>query len=77
VQGFYKALVESRTNVIVLENEELAVADWGLATEATFNTFVTGNDLPGGEPGKFYIVKQLIATHWPYDERGRLIGEHV
>jgi hypothetical protein len=77
VQGFYKALVDSRTNIIVLENEQLAVADWGLATEATFNTFVAGPDLPGGDPEKFYIVKQLIAMHWPYDEQARLIGEHV
>lgn len=77
VKGFYKSLVESRTNTIVLENEELAFADWGLATEATFNTFVAGPDLPGGDPGRFYVVRQLVSMHWPYDARARLIGEHV
>lgn len=74
---FYKSLIDGGTNVMVLEDEQLAVADWGFASEATFNSYVLGSSLPDGDPGKCYIVRQLISMHWPYDERGRMIGEHV
>jgi hypothetical protein len=61
----------------VLQDEQLAVADWGLASEAIFNTYVDGSALPDGEQGEFYIVRRRVAMHWPYDRHARLIGEHV
>ena len=77
VAGFYQSLVDGGATVIVLENEELAVADWGLASEATFNTYLLGSSVPEGDPAKFYVRRQLISMHWRYDETERLIGEHV
>jgi hypothetical protein len=87
VSSYYASLAESDRTVMILENEQLAVADWGFASEAIFNIFISGETAAArwargeggfdGEPGKFYISKELKCMHWPYDERGRLIGEHV
>lgn len=77
VSGFYRTLVDTGSNVILLEDEQLAVADWGFATEAVFNTFLRGSALPDADADGFYVIRQRIAMHWPYDHRGRMIGEHV
>ncbi|MDP7705906.1 MULTISPECIES: hypothetical protein [unclassified Mycobacterium] len=82
VYAFYTSLQEQESTVMVVENEKLAVADWGFASEAIFNRFMPGSMVPdfvdsSADPGKFYIHRQLIAMIWPYDERGRLAGEHV
>jgi len=77
VIAFYRTLTDTESNVIVLEDEQLAVADWGLASEATFNSYVRGHVIPDGDPDRHYRVRQRIAMHSPYDDRGRLIGEHV
>ena len=29
------------------------------------------------DPDATYVVKHVLAFHWPYDDRQRLIGEHV
>lgn len=80
VLSFYSSLEERQATVMVVEDEKLAVADWGFSSEAWFNSFVPGALVPerwGAEPNKLYIVRQYLAMHWPYDERGRMIGEHV
>jgi YD repeat-containing protein len=77
VTAFYRTLLGSGTNVIVLEDEQLAVADWGLATEATFNSYARGHVIPYGDPDGHYLVRQRIAMHWTYDPHGRLVGVHV
>lgn len=77
VAGFYQSLVDGGATVIVLEDEELAVADWGIASEAWFNIYLLGSVVPDGDPAKFYVRRQLIAMHWRYDRAQRLIGEHV
>ncbi|TCJ13870.1 hypothetical protein E0L93_14260 [Rubrobacter taiwanensis] len=68
----------------VMWNSEdmIAVADWGLCDELTFNFLVTGEIL--GEFGvevddgeSYYHFKTRQAFVWPYDERARLIGEHL
>jgi PAS domain-containing protein len=77
VAAFYRALIDTGTHIIVVQDEQLTVADWGLASEAIFNSYARGDILPDGDPDGHYIVRQRIAMHWPYDPRGRLIGEHV
>ncbi|HVV19945.1 MAG TPA: hypothetical protein VHF06_10950 [Pseudonocardiaceae bacterium] len=77
VSAFYTALTDSGTNVIVVRDEQIAVADWGFGSESWFNTYARGSALPGMDPDKFYLVRQLISMHWPYDDQARLIGEHV
>lgn len=87
VTSFYRALEHSQTTVMVLQDEQLAVADWGFASEAWFNSYVSGAVAlalhragAGGfdaDPEAFYLQRRLLMTHWPYDPRGRMIGEHV
>ncbi len=33
--------------------------------------------LDGDDPTDVYLLKRTLAFYWPYDERCRLIGEHV
>lgn len=80
VLGFYSSLEEREATVMVVEDERLAVADWGFASEAWFNSYMPGHLVPEGwdaDPDKLYILRQHIAMNWPYDEAGRMMGEHV
>ncbi|AII10933.1 hypothetical protein [Rhodococcus opacus] len=82
VKAVYKHLAETDTSVMLLDDERLMVSDWGLASEAIFNSYMRGRDviergLEGADPEGYYILRQHYAMIWPYDERGRLIGEHV
>jgi hypothetical protein len=77
VAAFYKSMSDVDANVMVLEDEELAVADWGFASESTFNIYLRGGSVRNGDPAKFYVQRRLISMHWRYDDRERLIGEHV
>lgn len=82
VQTFYKGLLATDTTVMVLEREELVIDDWGFASEALYNTFMTGEQAiargnPGADPAKKYIEQRWLCMVWPYDEKGRMIGERV
>lgn len=82
VKAVYKNMAETNTTAIVVEDEQLMVADWGFSSNSIFNTFCRGSDLiqigiKDVEPDGFYNHRQHFAMIWPYDERGRMIGEHV
>jgi len=87
VSQFYGALEHSESTVMVPEDEKLAVADWGFASEAIVNFFVSGvaasaafqrgESKLDADPEKFYVIRRRMSMQWLYDERGRLIGEHV
>ncbi|HEY2578765.1 MAG TPA: hypothetical protein VGI74_20870 [Streptosporangiaceae bacterium] len=82
VKEFYKSLVDQQLTVILVEDEQLMVSDWGLASESWFNTYERGSALIGrGFTGYaadgYYVMRQRLAMIWPFDSRGRLIGEHV
>ncbi|MEJ2870512.1 hypothetical protein WCD74_22280 [Actinomycetospora sp. OC33-EN08] len=77
VTGFYRQLVDLGMNVMAVEDEELAVADWGFASQYRVHVYLRGSALPDGDPDKFYVQSRLICMHWPYDEHGRMIGETV
>ncbi|CAJ1507563.1 hypothetical protein [[Mycobacterium] burgundiense] len=80
VLAFYSSLEEREATVMVVEDEKLAVADWGFASEAWFNSYMPGRLVPDGwdaDPDKLYILRQYLAMNWPYDEQGRMVGEHV
>lgn len=80
ILGYYSSLQQREATVMVIQDEKLAVADWGFASEAVFNSFMPGSCVPTwmtADPEKLYIYRQTTAMIWPYDERGRLIGEHV
>ncbi|MDF8333810.1 hypothetical protein [Novosphingobium cyanobacteriorum] len=82
VSTFYKALSESETTVMILTGEELVVDDWGFASEAVYNTFVTGEQAIArghatADPSRKYVEHRWVCMVWPYDARGRMIGERV
>jgi hypothetical protein len=82
VREFYAGLTAASATIILAENERLMVSDWGFTSDSVFNSYSTGQALqargvPVGNPDGYYILKQGIVMVWPYDESGRMIGEHV
>jgi hypothetical protein len=54
----------------------------GFASNSTFVTYQRGHDLiekgfAVEDPDGYYCEYQHFAMIWPYDERGRMKGEHV
>jgi len=82
VHALYKSLVDTDSTVMWLEDEILAVADWGFSSEATFHTLLPGRTVVerGGEADDaeaIYIETTMKSMQWRYDDKGRMIGEHV
>jgi hypothetical protein len=85
VKAVYKHLADTSTAVIVVEDERLMVSDWGFCSDAMFNTYQRGRDLvalgvpEAGDldPEGPYVLRQHFAMIWPYDDHGRMVGEHV
>ena len=82
VQAIYRMLAETGAGVQVVEDERLMVSDWGFASESTFNSYYRGSTLievgvPVDDPDGYFIMRQKYVMLWPYDERGRMIGEQV
>lgn len=79
VVAFYRSVGES---VLWNSDDCIAVGDWGIADELTFHQLASGADLRavGYEVERddaLYHVSSRQAFVWPYDERGRLKGEHL
>jgi len=79
VKGFYSALNQ---RVVWLQDEELFVNDWGLASYSTFGQFVTGAEAAQAnyqvdDPTGTYILHCPLAMFWPYSKDSKLIGEDV
>lgn len=62
--------------------DRIAVADWGISDELTFHFLTTGKilaefgvDVDDKDRRYHYTTRQAFI--WPYDERGRLVGEHL
>jgi hypothetical protein len=62
--------------------DRLAVADWGICDELTFNFLTTGAilqefgiEVDGQGAHYHYTTRQAFV--WPYDEQARLAGEHL
>lgn len=75
-------LAKDQTSVMLVENERLALADWGFASDSVFNTYFRGWDaaakgLSVSKPEGYYILRQHLVMIWPYDAECRLVGEHV
>ena len=79
VKGFYSTLNQ---RVVWLQDEELFVNDWGLASYSTFGQFVTGTEAaeagyPTDDPKGTYILQCPLAMFWPYSKDAKMIGEDV
>jgi hypothetical protein len=79
VLGFYDSVGEA---VLWHSDDRLAVADWGVCDEITFHQLANGADLRAlgyavERTDRLYHVHSRQAFIWPYDERARLVGEHL
>jgi hypothetical protein len=79
VRGFYNSVGDA---VLWHSDDRLAVADWGICDEITFHQLANGSDLRAlgyqvERPDRLYHVYSRQAFIWPYDERARLVGEHL
>lgn len=91
--GANPLVVEGKQNVVnfynsvgaqVLWNSDdfLAVNDWGVADELTFNQLLKGSDLlrmgyKAENPDGYYHLQSRQAFIWPYDDKARLKGENL
>ena len=79
VRGFYDSVGEA---VLWHSDDRLSVADWGICDEITFHQLANGADLKAlgyavERTDRLYHVCSRQAFIWPYDERARLVGEHL
>ncbi len=79
VRKFYESVGEA---VLWHSDDCLAVEDWGVCDEITFHQLAAGSDLRAigyevERPDRLYHVYSRQAFIWPYDDRARLIGEHL
>jgi hypothetical protein len=79
VRGFYNSVGEA---VLWHSDDRLSVADWGICDEITFHQLASGADLKAvgssvERTDRLYHVRSRQAFIWPYDERARLVGEHL
>ena len=91
--GDHPLVVEGKQNVVnfynsvgaqVLWNSDdfIAVNDWGVADELTFNQLLKGSDLlrmgyKAEDPTGYYHLQSRQAFIWPYDANARLKGENL
>jgi len=79
VRAFYESVGEA---VLWHSDDRLAVEDWGICDEITFHQLAAGSDLKAigydvERIDRLYHMYSRQAFIWPYDERARLIGEHL
>jgi hypothetical protein len=79
VLAFYQSVGEA---VLWNSDDRLSVADWGICDELTFHQLAAGADLKSlgysvDRTDALYHVWSRQAFIWPYDERARLVGEHL
>jgi hypothetical protein len=79
VMAFYNSVGD-----VVLWNSDdrIAVGDWGVADELTFNLLGLGSIMQAigyavPDPDKYYHVASRQAFIWPYDSNAKLAGEHL
>lgn len=79
VLAFYNSVGEA---VLWNSDDRLAVSDWGICDELTFHQIARGSDLQAigydvPDPDVLYHASSRQAFIWPYDDQGRLAGEHL
>ena len=79
---FYHQFITYGASVMLLEDEHLAVADWGFGSEYISNDYINAEvaRLRGFEvddEDAMYLHRHGVVMTWRYDDDCRLIGEHV
>jgi hypothetical protein len=81
VQAVYREWTRVGQNVFYVDNEKLAVSDTMIVSTSTMYQQTPGSVLAEEgapvDPNAMYLVKSAEHMIWPYDDKGRLIGEDV
>lgn len=81
VEPVYRLWAETDQCIFYNEQETIAVGDWMVAStmvgyQQTLGSALVAAGIQADEDA-MYLVRGRVAMIWPYDERGRLVGENV
>ncbi len=81
VEPVYRLWAETNQCIFYNESETIAVGDWMVVStmvgyQQTLGAALVAGGLDADEDA-MYLLKGRVAMIWPYDERGRLVGENV
>jgi len=81
VEPLYRFWAETSQCIFYNESETVAVGDWMVVSTMVGYQQTLGSTLAAGgieaDDDAMYLVRGRVAMIWPYDERGRLVGENV
>ena len=81
VEPLYRLWAETNQSIFYNESETVAVGDWMVVSTMIGYQQTLGSTLAAtgidSDPDAMYLLRGRVAMIWPYDERGRLIGENV
>ncbi|MGW6742884.1 hypothetical protein ACWGDX_19535 [Streptomyces sp. NPDC055025] len=83
VEGFYRQVAESGTNVMAARALNICVGHFGVVTEAVWNHMTPGSALTAAEvdfeidPDAHYLIQHTIMQNFAYTLDAKLIGERV
>jgi hypothetical protein len=81
VEPLYRAWSETDQSIFYNESETIAVGDRMVTSTMVGYQQTLGSTLAAGgieaDADAMYLVRGRVAMVWPYDERGRLVGENV
>jgi hypothetical protein len=81
VQEVYREWTRTAQCVFYVDDEKLAVSDTMIVSSATIYQQTPGSLLAAEgapvDPDATYLMKTVEHMIWPYDDKGRLIGEDV
>jgi hypothetical protein len=77
----YRFWAETNQSIFYNESETVAVGDWMVVSTMVGYQQTLGSALVAGgveaDEDAMYLLRGRVAMIWPYDERGRLVGENV
>src|ERR1700722_2085 len=81
VEPLYKFWAETNQSIFYNEDESVSVGDFLVVSTMTGYQQTLGAALVAAgieaDEDAMYLLKGRVAMVWPYDERGRLVGENV
>ncbi len=81
VEPLYRLWSETNQCIFYNQSETVAVGDWMVVSTVVGYQQTLGSALAAGgieaDEDAMYLLKGRVAMIWPYDERGRLVGENV
>ncbi len=81
VEPLYRHWSETNQSIFYNSAETVAVGDWMVVSTMLGYQQLSGADLAAAghdvDADAMYLLRGRVAMLWPYDERGRLVGENV